>query len=124
MNVDDFLEHYGVKGMHWGVRKGATKKEIKIANKRQKMADNRRLLDSKDLEAMINRLEKEKKLKDLVEQDLTPGKKAIKTIMSESGQKVARTVIAGAAIYGIKAAISKKFDLHDAVNYITPKPKR
>lgn len=120
----DFLEHYGVKGMHWGVRRNAPKKEIKIANKRQKMSDNRRLLDAKDLDAMVARLEKEKKLKDLVEQDLTPGKKAAKAVMSDVGQKVARTVIAGAAIYGVKAALEKKFSASEAAKYITPKPKK
>lgn len=120
--MDDILEHYGVKGMHWGVRRGATKKEQKVADKRQKMSDNRRLLKANDLDAMISRLEKEKKLKNLVEEDLTPGKRAVKAVLSESGQKVARTVLAGAVLYGGKVLLDKKLG-GDASKYITPKPK-
>lgn len=36
--LDDYLEHYGVKGMKWGVRKAAsTRRDIKDARARQRI---------------------------------------------------------------------------------------
>lgn len=108
MQIDNFLEHYGKKGMKWGVRKSRTQKENKIRNKRQKLSDKRRQLSDKDLKSYIERLGNEKKLKELVDNDLHPGKSVAKKIMSESGQKVARTVVTGAALYGLKIAVENK----------------
>lgn len=122
ISTEDFLAHYGVRGMKWGVRK-RSKREEKLRAKRFKTANNRRHLSDEDLKKHIDRLQNEKKLKQLVEEDLTPGKAAAKKIMSESGQKVARTVLAGAGLLAIKVAVERKFDPKDAAGYLAPRPK-
>lgn len=124
IQTDTTLQHYGVKGQKWGVRKKPTRQEQKRRSARQDASNRRRQLSDKDLNQIIERLNNEKKLKNLVEEDLRPGKAVAKKIMSESGQKVVRTVVAGSAMYAIKAAMTKKFDPQDAVNYIVPKPKK
>lgn len=128
---EDFLEHYGVKGMRWGTRRseaqlakdrGRKTADAAVRNKRKQAAKNRRLMSDKDIEKALDRLQKEKRLKDLTDQDVSPGKTAVKMIMSESGKKVARTVVAGTALYAVKVVIDKKLG-PSASNYIAPRPK-
>lgn len=117
--TEEFLEHHGIKGMHWGVRKDRVQKTAKrkakrfqanrkIKSKRQDIASRRRQLSEGDLKKVIDRLQTEKKLKDLVEADIKPGRTVTKRILSESGQKVARTVVAGGGLLVVKAVIDKK----------------
>lgn len=120
------LEHYGVKGMHWGVRnsetlarynrehsaiksKKAEAKEIKatrkklasetrkneISNKqrrklieqdRKNAAKNRSLLSEEELDARIRRLQKERQLNLLTQQELEPGRTALKQALIGVGQ--------------------------------------
>ena len=125
------LLHYGVLGMKWGKRRT----EAQLERARQKAEDkavkkarrqdvkNRRLLSDKDLQDKINRIEKERKLKELTAEDVAPGKKAVSDILASSGKKAATTIATGAILYGVKAAMTKKFDVSDAASYMTPKPK-
>lgn len=58
---------------------------------------------------MIKRIENEKKLKTLVDEDTRPGKTFVKGILNNSGKRILTTAAAGAGIYGIKTAIDKEF---------------
>ena len=117
-DASSFLEHYGVKGMRWGVRRsdaqlsrarGRKEADKAIKKKRKQTAKNRRLMSEKDIDKAIERFQKEKKLKDLTDQDIAPGKTIAKRIMSDSGQKVLRTAVAGAGIYAVAKAVEIKF---------------
>lgn len=130
-NAKDFLSHYGVKGMRWGVSRtraqldGRKKspEEKAVRSERKATAKARRLIPDSDIDKAIERLSKEKKLKDLTDSDLSPGRKVAKTLLSESGQKAVRTVVSGALLYGAKLAIDAKFG-PNAASYIAPKPKK
>ena len=117
------ISHFGVRGMKWGVRKRSAKEEKERA-KRFKKAENRRHISDSELKERTERLLAEKKFKELTDQDLNPGKTIAKKIVSESGQKVARTVITGAALFAVKSFMEKKFDIREAVPYVAPKPKK
>lgn len=108
MEVDEFLSHHGIKGMKWGRRKNRTAKEEKIRSKRARISNRRRQLSDSDIKTFIERLSNEKKLKSLVDEDLKPGRTVAKRIMSDSGQKVARTVVSGAGIILVKHLVEKK----------------
>lgn len=132
--VHDFLAHHGVKGMHWGVRKARTGKESKVIAKRKKALGKRRTLSDEEIKKHIDRLSSEKKLKDLIKEDVAPGKSMVQRVLSQSGEKVAKTVAAGAGLLAIKVALDRKFKpkeergfknlLKDASSYLTPKPKK
>jgi hypothetical protein len=130
-DVNDFLAHYGVKGMKWGVSKGLvspgvqrTKKEEKIRTQRKDARRRRQTLSDKDLDKLVNRLQQEKKVKDLLDSDLSPGRTAVKKIVLSSTGVVAGVALAGGMKYGIKAALQRKFDIAEAASYVIPKPKK
>ena len=145
--IDD-IEHYGVPGMKWGVRrsqasldraagrKPAKKKKVrstratrkaekakqKTAAARAKSKDrttksgrksasaNRRHLTDNDVSSLVKRLESEKKLKTLIDQDVSPGRTFAKTVMSDAGKRALTTVATGTLLYGAKYAFDKQFD--------------
>jgi hypothetical protein len=125
--VNDELYHYGIIGQKWGLRRfqfsdgsytamGKARRRVGIsANERAKMSERtaskyRRTLSDEELDARIKRLEKEKRLKELTENDISPGKKFVKDVMSSSGKKVAATLVSGATLYAVKMALNKKQD--------------
>lgn len=132
--MENELQHHGILGMKWGVRryqnkdggltsvgrkqKLSSEERADMSNAKRKhelssMAKNRKLLSDKTLKEKIERLKIEKQFKDLVDADINPGKKFIKEIFAEASKKTATTALSGAMIYAGKAAISKEFDRKD-----------
>lgn len=152
MPIDE-LKHHGINGQKWGVKHGPPyplpsnpfrrkkkkqedskpqaekkkkKKEPIDAEKRndmKKASKNRRNLSDEELRKRIERIEMERKLKTLTDEELSPGKKAVKEVLSSAGKKTAQTIVSGAMLYGAKVALTKTFDPKDAADYMMPKPK-
>lgn len=120
MNFDEFVDsgmydelcHYGIPGMKWGVRRtpeelghrkvsSNRKKDSSIKKDRKKARKNRRILSDADLESRIKRLEKEKRLKDLTDDDVSAGQKFAKEVL----KKVGTTAVVGATAYGLHTVI-------------------
>lgn len=130
-NVDSFLAHYGVPGMRWGVKKGIgspsaarTNKELKVRAKRKDARRRRQVLSDKDLDQLVNRLQKEKKLKELLDEDLSPGRTMSKKVLVSATGVVAGGLIAGGMKAGIRAAMMRGIDVKDAASFIVPLPKK
>lgn len=126
------LVHYGVLGMKWGKRKGnaasAQRKADRKADreKRKSMKKDvkkRRLLSDADLNKKLERLKKEKQLREITSEEISPGKRFVKNILSSSGTKVATALVTGAALYAVKTKMTKEFDIKELASYMTPKPK-
>lgn len=140
MSNNSELMHHGIKGQKWGVRRfqnkdgsltsaGKAKSASDSANK-QKVADrkedvkNRRTMSDADLKRKIERLKMERQLKDLTEEDISPGKKFVSEVLSSSGKKVATMAAAGTLVYAMKVAMTREFDLKEAANYIASNPNK
>lgn len=117
----EYLIHYGVLGMKWGQRKSRIKSAVKsrvkersqnkaIKRDRKQASKRRKTMSDAELSQRINRLEKERRLKTLTEQEISPGRSATKKFLKEQGGKMAGTIIggaaAGAATYYVKKTLS------------------
>lgn len=100
--VDPALMHYGVPGMRWGVRK-SDDSESSIRKDRRTALKNRRSLSDEELTNRTNRLQKEKRYKELAEEDLRPGKQATSKFVGKYG---GIALAAAAGIVGSKIADS------------------
>lgn len=130
--MENELRHYGVLGMRWGKRK-SNSDTVSLKNKhnsdrsvkeeRKAASKNRRTLSDTELKKRIERMELERKMKDLTDKDIAPGRKAVNEILSNSGKKVATTVLTGATLYAVKAGLEGKVNLKEAASYLAPKPK-
>lgn len=91
---------------------------------RKKDLKNRRTLSDADLKKRIDRMKMEKEFKNLTEEDISPGKKVTKEILSSAGTKVLTAAAAGAMAYAVKTAMTKKFDMTEAASYIAANPNK
>ena len=105
--VDKTLTHFGVIGMKWGVRKGSSA-DTKVRRDRAKMHKNRRTMSDSDIKRAVSRMQMEKKLKTLVEEDITPGRLAAKEFLSKTGAAVIGAVAVSAGQALVKSYLAKK----------------
>lgn len=154
MTLEDILEHSGVKrrsGRYpWGSGehpyqgeshafraahgKSSTsskakktkepKDPVKMQRKDLIKSKNLHAMSPDDLQKMIDRLRKEKELKNLVESDIAPGKKIMKEIMAEVGKQTAKEVLTGTTRYVINYSLqdgkTRKFSSADLARAIYP----
>jgi 2'-5' RNA ligase len=104
---DDILEHYGVKGQKWGVRKkrGASSG----SNKRTTFKKAPGKLSDAELAKRIKRMEIEKKYNDLNRPDISNGQRLVNEILSSTGRRVATTVLTGASLAVVRTALTSQF---------------
>lgn len=116
---------------HQAARNSAKSKNTKppkdpVKMKRAELIKSKNLhsMSPEDLQSMIDRLKKEKELKNLVESDIAPGRKIIKEVLADVGKQTAKDVLSGSVKYGINFVLqdkdNRKFSSADLARAIYP----
>lgn len=108
--LDEILEHVGVKGMRWGVRKsrrsgGKSSSDYSTVRKLKKKKISE--LSNKELSKITSRLELERRVSSLDSSTTTQGKKLATRLLGQYGNTVA-TALIGAASTATVALILRK----------------
>lgn len=116
---EEIIEHYGVAGMHWGVRKDegeyspGAKYKIKPKTGAHKISSKQRTryktppskLTNEELISRIKRMESEKRYNDLNSRDIGRGEAISRDILENIGKTAIGVVGTAAAVIGIKTAL-------------------
>ena len=130
----EYLEHYGVPGMKWGVRR--SKKALRKARAARTAArvkgveaegrtgykSSGKKLTEDQLNKRIKRMELEQKYNKLNKRTVNEGEAMARRIVMGIGEKTIKTVGVGVAYYAVTKAIEKKYG--PEVAKAIPKPKK
>ena len=140
----DYLEHYGIRGMKWGIRRkdpsGTSStgrelnaKEVAAAERaaaksgrkekireRKKAVKERRNLSDAELEKRVKRAQLEKQLREATAQDLAPRRTAVKKVLGGAAKTVAATALPALAVYGGRKFIIKYMKNEALANEVFP----
>lgn len=106
-NPQESIYHYGIRGMHWGVRRGGGSSKIKSGrkSKTQKQKDVKSMSDE-ELRKAVNRMQMERQYQTLSESEVSRGKKYAKKVLAV-GTTVAAVTSTALTIYNNAGKISR-----------------
>ena len=99
MSDEEMLQHYGILGMKWGVRR--TPAQLTRANGRAGKTE------SSDEITKINRLQMEKQYKQLTSSEISVGRKFVQDVLTNAAKQTATNYVSKYMTKGIDAAIKK-----------------
>lgn len=123
MDVNAFIQHHGVKGMHWGVSTahltsakegvdaasglvrsvGSIHDAVRKTKKTSAMNDNLKSMSDEELRKRVNRMSMEKQFSSLSKDQINNGESRVKKILDTTGNVLA----IGSSSLAIALAIQK-----------------
>ena len=127
----DSLCHFGIDGQKWGIRRfqnldrtWTEEGKIRYGHKSEKSAEraarkaavkkikknkrNRRILTDEELDSAIKRLQNEKKLRELTDQEINAGKLYTKDLLKDIGKKTIPIAVSAGVLYAGKSYLNKQ----------------
>jgi len=115
--VDEFLKHYGVLGMKWGVRKGSSSSSRRKKSS-SKSSDARKTdelakrgaknLSDKQLRAVNNRLNMEKQFNSLTAKQKSKGRKFVEDVLVNASKEALRNYASKEMTKALESTLTKK----------------
>lgn len=105
--IEEFISHYGKKGMRWGQRKGNRGSKESKRSKREpgKIIPKAKDLSDEQLRAAVNRIQLERQYNSLVA-GKSPSKK-VATFVGNIGSTAVKTAVTALATQQVGAALKK-----------------
>lgn len=121
-SVEEFIEHFGVKGMRWGVRNKRRQQTISRGGKKKKkvtISEHARSLSDEDLRKAVNRMQMEQQYKSLTQKQkahsTSLGARAATGLLNTAGsvaasaaRETAKNMLAKRMQSALEGALSKK----------------
>lgn len=116
--LDEFLEHFGVKGMRWGVRRNRsaqnTSEGVDPTKAAKKMSDH-------ELKQAVERLRLEKQYVDMMRGESSSpqrsaGKDFANSILKDSGNRLIGALVGGVATLAVEQILGGKIKSAAAAN--------
>lgn len=109
MSIDDIIEHYGVKGQKWGVRKSAG--QISSARNKRKTSNPKskaRSMSDAELKSKVERLRLEKEYVTITK--TLDNSSPVKSLLAKHGGQAASVAVGAATSAIVGQALKKSFN--------------
>lgn len=104
--IEQFIEHYGKKGMHWGIR---NKRPPSGSSGKTSFHKAPTRLSDAELSKRIKRMELEKKYNDLKAPQKSKGMEYVHGLLQNTGKTVVGAAVGGTTTFLLQRALKKKF---------------
>jgi hypothetical protein len=114
--VDEFLEHFGIKGMKWGIRKDKAKRPSIASEDAQRAAASAKIvkrhgtkaLNNKELQELVTRMNLEQQFSTLSSKRMGAGEKFARDLLTNVAKQQASSLINGLATQTLNNAMKSK----------------